>query len=341
MHRVSAAAVALTLAASASIAAERPAIESATPSSFVAKGADSHGDHVLVLEGEHFAPAGVTGYDAGKRIKIFFQAGSIRKQVFMTGWAGTKLICEFDEHTWLQAPGDLLVTVEADGVASAAFRVPVLPYPSQPPAIASISPARFTVGAATTDRDFLFRVRASNLADYNSTSVSIDGVRESIAYMNGQDGVLDAFLPVALREKAGRYPVTIETLSGVSAEAFVEVADVKETFRPGAARSRAAARPSAAPGSQFIRGGGVLASRGGDPTGGLALATVGAEALAGLQPVQGPVVTLTGTVATQAEKDRLEQQARQLPGVAWVNDDLEVSSVPAMRQPVVIRPAPR
>jgi len=311
--------------------AAKPVIQTSSPGAFSVHGPGSIStSRVLILKGTDMAPAGTTGWDVNARVKVFMRTTGAWQPAIQTAWSFGVAQVEFPTKPWLEQAGGVEFKVVCDGVSSDPFSVPVWAAPTTPPMIKSANPSKFIVGKQQGPWAYLVRVSAANLADAELLTITIGGWNAAIGWMDLGDGVLDIWFPKEIREKQGNYELKIGTTSGgMSAPALIEV--VRRPFigpkeattrsRVEGAGLRGRRRDLLAWNAILQRSTDVSARHQADAT---AIAQIDPRILVGVKPVNGISVTLTGHVATAAARATAEKEARKIPGVRWVTNELVV-----------------
>ncbi len=194
-----------------------PVLTSVSP-----KGCMSDGNyHRVTLSGSGLAGPSTNGYTFSRDVQLYISVnrapyqevtGNTRGAAQFYSWSPSALTIDLRSDAMCPAGGTLEFYVRVLNVNSNLVSLPIVPVPNVAPRILSIMPTEMRV----TETKWLARIVATGL-DYSSTAVSVGNVATGfLAYENPIDGVVDIYVPTALRTKPGRYQVVVTTSKGSS-----------------------------------------------------------------------------------------------------------------------------
>jgi hypothetical protein len=205
-------AVTLLIASISTIALGAPVLSWIGPSKCMSGTVESQ--H-FELDGTNIVGPSTNGYTFQNDVKLYLSVNGgawQQSNAPITGWNSSKLNLNLNSPVYCPSPGNLRLQITVLGAYSNIMTLTIVPPPSGPPTITSVSPSSFPINSST----WLFRILGTGF-DYDSSMVYVNGVSTGfLAFATPVDGVIDVFVPAGLRSTPGVDSVVVKTKYGTS-----------------------------------------------------------------------------------------------------------------------------
>jgi len=167
------------------------------------------------LDGTNLVGPSTNGYTFQNDVKLYLSVNGgawQQSNAPIIGWNSTKFNLNLKSPVYCPSPGNLRLQITVLGVYSNVMTLTIVPPPSGPPTITSVSPSSFPINSST----WLFRILGTGF-DYDTSMVYVNGVSTGfLAFATPVDGVIDVFVPAGLRSTPGIDSVVVKTKYGTS-----------------------------------------------------------------------------------------------------------------------------
>jgi len=213
---------------------ERPIITDVQPKSFIQhEGGLSDTRHKLTIFGNDLWPKDITKYPYTKeRVKVLLRAQGgyelIPNPIRRTVGNNQTLTINFSGKKWLKKKGTLQVIVKVEDMASPPYTMDILPMPTSPPSVTSVTPQTFIIflelpPSTNAQDNYRLQIRGHNFDALHTMSLLIQGRKTPIIKGEIKEGTLECILPPSLWNIPGRYSVKLYGRKGASRTQWITI----------------------------------------------------------------------------------------------------------------------